>query len=484
MISYREKQLLMVQKMLSDDAALLAEEMMQNIELMQQNQLIPLTEYDSRNYERDIAGSYDDLTDIAAACGYNTYIRVEDILSPDELAEIDLRQEEIEQQFKEKVKLSKPDIVFLFSAVLLQIIKQLYLKLDLEKPEGKANEEDTEYKSKYKGEIDENEKVKRYYAPGTQIRNTSFVPYDIVKNTKNYDYGKETGLGLNGNNHRYKTPGHDPLLGLIFGTANILTNTATFYIGKKAIRTVHVKFKNPETFKGPYIGTKATTALMFEKAMERIGDTPADVRDAFRKQIEHIHSDEDSIAGIPIPFLSYILGPDTAEQLAKNLNLNYAQIKKNLAVVGKQAAVSEYINGMITVLHRIYLLWDDVKKEKDWKQKVMLLLRGELDSFQTVRSKKIILYSNLIASSLNLAVCVGGGAASSIFLKDINKSKKFFSHCDFGGYVVTLRHLFTDGRFILKVKNDFVLACAQKDFEEKLEHIRDELEENKVEGEC
>lgn len=45
------------------------------------------------------------------------------------------------------------------------------------------------------------------------------VPYDTTKSTV-------SGLFI-GANHRFATLGHDPILGLIFGTANIMTNTIT-----------------------------------------------------------------------------------------------------------------------------------------------------------------------------------------------------------------------------------------------------------------
>lgn len=49
----------------------------------------------------------------------------------------------------------------------------------------------------------------------------SGVPYDAIKGTATL------GLGIGGTNHRCKTLGHDPMLGWVFGTANILTDTMT-----------------------------------------------------------------------------------------------------------------------------------------------------------------------------------------------------------------------------------------------------------------
>lgn len=53
---------------------------------------------------------------------------------------------------------------------------------------------------------------------------TGSVPYDAIKTGAHV-----SGTGLSGTTHRYRTLGHDPILGWIFGTANILTNSLTKY---------------------------------------------------------------------------------------------------------------------------------------------------------------------------------------------------------------------------------------------------------------
>lgn len=49
----------------------------------------------------------------------------------------------------------------------------------------------------------------------------SSVPYDATKGSP------AQNVKLEGKYHRYKTLGHDPILGWVFGTANILTDTIT-----------------------------------------------------------------------------------------------------------------------------------------------------------------------------------------------------------------------------------------------------------------
>jgi hypothetical protein len=48
------------------------------------------------------------------------------------------------------------------------------------------------------------------------------VPYDITKGSK------DLGINMGGKYHRMYTLGHDPILGWVFGTANILTDCITF----------------------------------------------------------------------------------------------------------------------------------------------------------------------------------------------------------------------------------------------------------------
>ena len=50
----------------------------------------------------------------------------------------------------------------------------------------------------------------------------SGVPYDAITGSKDV-----LKVGLSGTTHRYRTLGHDPILGWIFGTLNILTDTLT-----------------------------------------------------------------------------------------------------------------------------------------------------------------------------------------------------------------------------------------------------------------
>lgn len=468
MISYREKQLLMAMKMLKDDTEELSSQLSQALSDTENGKMIS----SAIPTFREEALSFEDLVSIAEAKGYDTYIRANDLLSDEELADIEQRKKEIELQFKSLVKLQKGDYAFLFSAVALQLAKQIILKLDLDAREGKASETDKDYSDKYDNpnEVDGTQKAKRYYAPTQQIQNTKTVPFDIVKNTKYFNHGdRETGLGLDGDNHRFKSVGHDPLLGLAFGTANIMTNTATFYVDRKVMASFHVKYEDMYHYKKPYIYSMASTNLMFKKVYDRAKKDPSALRDAFVKEIDHINSDKASVAGIPLPFLAYILGDEKARELAlEGIDLNSFLV--NAKVIAEQAAITIPINAIITWLHRLYLLWDDIKDQESVLDAAKVYLTTELNRYDKIRSKKVIMYADAIASTVNLATCIGGGIISAK-LGDPELSKDFFSHLDIGGLMVTIAVLFKDEKYILKVKDDFIKEAITSDFKKRLEEI-------------
>lgn len=468
MISYREKQLLMAMKMLKDDTEELSTQLSKALEDTKNGRTIGTT----IPVSDESVLSFEDLVSLAETKGYDTYVRANDILSAEELADIEQRKKDIESQFKALVKLQKGDYVFLFSAVALQLAKQIILKLDLDARDGKASETDKDYSDKYDNpnDVDGTQKAKRYYAPTQQIQNTKTVPFDIVKNTKYFNHGnRETGLGLDGDNHRFKSVGHDPLLGLAFGTANIMTNTATFYVDRKVMASYHVKYEDMYHYKKPYIYSLASTNLMFKKVYDRAKRDPGALRDAFVKEIDHINSDKASVAGIPLPFLAYILGDEKARELAlEGFDLNSFLV--NAKVIAEQAAVSILINAIITWLHRLYLLWDNIKDQDSVLDAAKVYLTTELNQFDKIRSKKVIMYADAIASTVNLATCIGGGLIS-IKLGDPELSKEFFSHLDIGGLMVTIVTLFKDERFILKVKDDFIKEAIATDFKKRIEEI-------------
>ena len=73
-----------------------------------------------------------------------------------------------------------------------------------------------------------------------------------------------------------------------------------------------------------------------------------------------------------------------------------------------------------------------------------------------VRTRKILLLSNLLASSSNL-----------VYVALTHDSKKL----DVGGILVTITRLFSDIRFITKIKQEFIENKINSKFEQELEKL-------------
>lgn len=88
--------------------------------------------------------------------------------------------------------------------------------------------------------------------------------------------------------------------------------------------------------------------------------------------------------------------------------------------------------------------------------------------FYEVRTRKILLYSNVISSSINLAY-VGVNA----YTGNVGESLK---KLDLGGLLVTLWRLFSDVRFITKVKEQFINTELDKVTAKELKELDEMFE--------
>lgn len=487
MISYREKQMLMVMKMLQDETIETSNVLQESLKAIEAKTPIPTDLIFPSNSIED----YDKLVQIAEDKGYDTYVRATDLLSKEELADIERRKEEIDAKFKKITHLKGLDFAFLFAAIALQIARQtLQPRLDFETllkhPQDREcadstakNTDATKTKEKIKSEkekikketqvFDEKGRAKNphenaedlWHASIKQIADIHKVPYDA------------NGEGIDGN-HRYKTLGHDPWLGYLFGTCNILTNTLT----TNKMVTYHVQRGHTVT-----PGDIGNTGPMFHHSIERfkeVGGKPA-IAIALVKQAYHIKTDVKSKKGIPLPFVELFLDEKTIAKLcSKGIDYN---AMKFVGDVAKQAAFSELINFIIATSHRIMI----AKEEYDSYCKVnnisnqqtlleILKQKGAHDIFfgnetlNEVRTRKILLISNAVASAANI-IYVGIAASLSVSSGDAKGTYDALSKLDVGGILITLKHLLTDTKVITKIKKDFITQCINDDFEKKLAEI-------------
>lgn len=331
----------------------------------------------------------------------------------------------IEKEFEKQTSLDKSDIKFLFIATALQCAR-IYIVNNLtdRTNAGKGNKNENrlyDFQNNILSNFDANKELLpgEYYAPLNQIITTKGVPYDV---NRYLDYNYRL---FKGSNHRFVTLGHDPVLGLIFGTTNILTNTITCIGENNKIITNHVVYELG--FKNPRIGQYADTMLSLNNAIRRIDGDIDSVVAAIIKQIIHIGTDMYTTAGIQLPGTNLLLSNKNVEKLTKNISTG------DVVKFGVSSGITEVINIIISVLHS--LMYDENKYVSQ--------------DIYNIKTRKIILYSNLIATTSNII-----WTANSMFHGGKNKIKNF----DIAGLIVILNKLITDIEFKYQIKKEFVFG--------------------------
>ncbi len=337
---------------------------------------------------------------------------------------------DIDREFDPLTGLHCTEVDFLFAATGLQLARIAIInELTEMEAAGQSNKKEKILKKKQK------EIFKKFnnggsvtdgplYASMNHIITDEKVPYDINQYAFRFN-----SLGLfEGGNHRYVTLGHDPILGLIFGTGNIMTNTLT-HVKKGAaipiVTTYHVIYG--EGYKNARIGGPCPTALMLKAMIDRTQEQPSALVASLIKQIIHIGTDLYTPVGIPIPGASLVLSTSQVKKLTEYVSTG------DLIKVGSSAKLAELINTLIATLHM--LMYD-----KD---------SGVDMDVYNVRTRKIIDYSNIIASGSN-ALWVAGNmwAGNEMSIRQL----------DIGGLLIMLSHLMTDVEYIQQIKEEYVLG--------------------------
>lgn len=124
------------------------------------------------------------------------------------------------EAFESYTTLTRGDMGFLMLAVALQSARQVLMNIYKER----LSDKEASKKTLGHKEEHSNRSERRYYASIEDIVSNP-VPFDSVQ--KEDVVKRNQNPKLSGMNHRYKALGHDPYLGFIFGTANIMTSTIT-----------------------------------------------------------------------------------------------------------------------------------------------------------------------------------------------------------------------------------------------------------------
>ena len=349
--------------------------------------------------------------------------------------------ENIDKEFAEKTGiLNKKDQTFLWTAVALQTARIYLLNkiTEIEKAgKGKKEKYLKKFQKKifknnfFQNTIDENNLSNRYFAPLEQIITTPGVPYDATK-----FYKKNEKLDIfEGANHRFATLGHDPILGYIFGTSNILTNTITtcvenaFKITNKmsfgSLSTNHVDYN--ELFKNPTISNDiASTIDMFQAVLDRFQKDKKSIVASIIKQTIHIATDLYTPKGIQFPTTNLVLSKKNVENITKYISTG------DIIKTWVSVKMASFINFLVATIHS--LLYDentDISSE-----------------IYSVRTSKIISTSSTIASSSNIIFTM----LKAYVKKDISTLKEL----DIGGILVAISEISESKKLQEKIRIEYL----------------------------
>lgn len=246
-------------------------------------------------------------------------------------------------------------------------------------------------------------------------------PYDITRGSP------AAGIQLHGGEHRLYTLGHDPILGWLFGTMNILTDIIT----TNDFQSRRVQ-RNPMIILPGHV----PIATMVQESREMIEADRLNLPAAVFAQAQHLKSDEFTKAGLPVPVLAVI-----NEQFASKLYKEHYDalcFSRDTKIVGVSFVISVLIDMIIGLTHGLFRN------------------KGISKDIYEVRTRKILLISNSIAS------------ASTVINAGITSNPK---KLDIGSLLNTLAHLFLDIRFIARIKQEYIEAHIQDKLQAEFDEV-------------
>lgn len=149
------------------------------------------------------------------------------------------------------------------------------------------------------------------------------------------------------------------------------------------------------------------------------------------EKIIHIGTDLYTPCGIQIPGANLLLSNTEVEKLTQYVSMG------DLIKVGASAGVTELINMLISTIH--LLMYDSTS--------------GLTRDVYSVKTRKIIMYSNIIATTSNL-IWVGANMMSG--------NEAAIRQLDLGGLMITIKRLISDKEYIRRIKEEFVLGGFNK----------------------
>lgn len=323
----------------------------------------------------------------------------------------------IQYDFETKTSFQGCDYAFLFLAIGLQCVRYMIIdKYTKRKTDKESAEAAHKVQDEILGNAENNTSTSTlYHASRSDIIYTYKVPFDAIKGSKEWGVGGQN-KGIGGVDHRLMTLGHDPLYGWIFGTSNIMTNTLT----TTDMRSFHVDLDKFSVF-GP-----ASTSIMLGEFVSRSSKNIEDLAYSLIKEGIHLASDMYTKNGISLPGIQRWLSPEGAKQLSK-----YGIDLGNTVKIGAQAGLAILINQLIAMFHRL------------------TAQPNEDDRLFEVRTRKILLYSNVISSTSNIIY---------VALKSFMQQSLAIESLDIGGLLVTIYRIATDPKIINEIREEYVFG--------------------------
>ena len=344
---------------------------------------------DFRNRKKKILNELDNTTSELKK-GYHEAVRVRNVV--ENTGQI---LDDLDTRFCRETGLSETDITFLFLATGLQIARQYLFSNEKYRLSAKQGDELVD-------------SALSLAPPDWKNVLTQSVPYDAIE-TSCY----VLSTGLSGLTHRYRTLGHDPIFGWVFGTANIMTNSLT----KTDFETYQVK--NMKIVRRYPLGVTG----MLERAISYSIDNPKLLAVSIARQAIHFGSDYFTKQGLPVPLVA-VVDNDFVKKMISEWHIDMWSITRGMTI-------ATFINQLIAIMHKLFYTGTNETDRKLYE----------------VRTRKILSYSNLIATSSNVAT-----------VAITNNMQKL----DIGGMAVTIYRLITDTKFIRQVKEEFIFGSYHK----------------------
>lgn len=357
---------------------------------------------------------------------------LEDIMTEAEINEAFNELSKVNEEFSRKTSIvNKTDLSFLAIATALQVTKSLIFPYVANQFNyGNKIDKSTRLAHNDKSITDAQRKANDEYKNKHLEKHGTGYWINILYQTPPYDITKgsaDLGINMGGAYHRMYTLGHDPMLGWVFGTMNILTDIITLnnFVSYRVTR-------NPMRITNQLV----PIGIMVKESYEMIKADYLNLPAAIFSEAQHLKSDEFTKLGLPIPLLSS-LNENFASKLYKE-NYDALCFSRDLKIVGASFIVSKIFDIIISLTHGLF------RNENESQ-----------DLFE-VRTRKILLISNTLAST------------STIINLAITSNPK---NLDIGNLLNTVIHLFTDVRFMTKVKDEFVNNAISEKVQKEIDEI-------------